>query len=38
MLERLEWNAYIAKEYLIFKQLGITGIDDLVEYDYNTEE
>ena len=26
------------KEYLIFKQLGITGIDDLVEYDYNTEE
>lgn len=38
MLERLEWNAYIAKEYLIFKQLGIKGIDDLTEYDYNTEE
>nr|WP_284249003.1 class II aldolase/adducin family protein [Tetragenococcus halophilus] len=29
MLERLEWNAYIAKEYLIFKQIGVPGMDDL---------
>ncbi|WP_429964974.1 class II aldolase/adducin family protein [Enterococcus sp. AZ072] len=38
MLERLEWNAYIAKEYLIFKQVGVSNIDDLVSYNYNIEE
>ena len=38
MLERLEWNAHIAKEYLIFKQIGISNIDDLADYNYNTEE
>lgn len=38
MLERLEWNASIAKAYVIFKKLGIANIDDLTEYNYNIEE
>ena len=38
MLGRLEWNAKVAKEYLVLKQIGVEGIDDLSTYNYNTEE
>lgn len=38
MLERLEWNAHIAKEYIMLKQIKGLVIDDLNVYNYNTEE
>ena len=38
MLGRLEWNAKVAKEYLVLKQIGVKGIDDLSIYNYNTVE
>lgn len=38
MLGRLEWNAKVAKEYLVLKQIGVEGLDDLSNYNYNIEE
>lgn len=38
LLERLEWNAYIAQRYITFSQLGVKGMDLKSDYNFNTEE
>lgn len=38
MLERIEYNAYIAEKTLVFEALGIATVNDDSTLDYNTEE